>query len=159
MYNIGIHAPITLLVDTQQLAGGFPPTYAPALVGNAVIIGDVGLTPGGCGFSNSTPVYNSQIETLSNGANMLYPNSCTPYGLQDGVTYQYIIHANINGWISYSISGGMTFGSPSINTLPDRPSGSAGTLSGGGLFFGLAPAGNQQTVRAMYFTNAATGWF
>lgn len=81
------------------------------LVGNGFVIGNVsGHSSGeGCGGTNwpNTPVYNSEIESFWVGGNALWGATCAqnPNGLQEGVTYSFILHANTNEWVAYSRSG------------------------------------------------------
>jgi hypothetical protein len=160
MQNFGSHLAVALLVDAQQYYVNYPPTYAPALVGNGVIVGNASGTPNGCGFgSNTTPYYNMQVESYWNGGNRLYPETCSSSGLTDGAVYNVGVHANTLGYVSYGVSGGMNWSSSSPYTIPDRPAGTAGSLAGGGLFFGLVGIPSVTQMITLNFSNAATGWF
>ena len=161
MSTFGSHMFVILLSDTSQLTTNSPPTYAPALVGNGVEIGNVGGTPNGCGNgTNHTPFYNMEVESFWNGGNKLYSNTCSPAGLADLTYYQVGIQANTAGYVAYTVSGGMTWNSPAPNTIPDRPvtPPGAGNLNGGGLIFALIGTPDPDYTR-MQFTNAVTGWF
>lgn len=159
MGSFGSHIAVSLLSDTSQLTGNYPPTNAPAIVGNGVIIGNVAGTPNGCGFGgNPTPVYNMEVESYWNGGNKLYPNTCAPSGLADVTYYQVAINANVQGYVAYTLNGGASWVSPSPYTIPDRPAGLPGSLNGGGLIFGMVPTPDPDYTSAQ-FGNAGTGWF
>ena len=107
MASFGSHIAISLLSDTSQLTGSYPPTNASAIVGNGVIVGNVGGTPNGCGFgTNHTPFYNMEVESYWNGGNKLYPATCSPAGFADATYYQVGIQANTLGYVAYTVTGG-----------------------------------------------------
>ena len=163
--NFDSHSAIGLLVDTQQLTRDFPPTFAPAAVGNGIIFGNVSGTPGGCGQgSNTDPIHNMQVESYWNGGNRIYPSSCYPWG----ILYQRFaveILADIRGVVRYRRTRTATdepdpWNSPRVDTLPDRPAGTAGTLAGGGIFFAMVRDPDPDGWTAvMTFDDARTGWY
>lgn len=154
------HMAVSLLFDSEQLIDNYPPTYAPALVGNGFVIGNVSKTPNGCGFAeNHTPVYNMEVESFWNGGNKLYSETCSPEGLEDLRAYYVNVSADVSGHVSYDVVGGTVWFSPTADTAPDRPAGSAGSLSGGGLLFGLVSTPSAPWFAAVNFFGAKTGWY
>jgi hypothetical protein len=160
MRDFGTHMAISLLFDSDQLIYAYPPTYAPAVVGNGMIIGNVAGTPNGCGFgTNDTPMYNMQVESYWNGGNRLYPETCSPRGLDDSGLYYVDLSADTAGHVTYDAVGSMIWLPPVVDTAPDRPQGTPGSLSGGGLMFGLVGIPSYPKTVALNFFGAKTGWF
>jgi hypothetical protein len=163
--NFDSHSAIGLLVDTRQLTEDFPPTFAPAAVGNGIIFGNVSGTPGGCGEgSNIDPIHNMQVESYWNGGNRIYPSTCYPWG----ILYQRFdveVLADTRGVVRYrrsrdSAGAEDMWNSPRVDTLPDRPAGTAGTLEGGGIFFAMVRDPDPDGWTAvMSFDNARSGWY
>lgn len=160
MRDFGTHMAISLLFDSDQLVNAYPPTYAPAAVGNGMIIGNVAGTPDGCGYgSDDTPVYNMEVESFWNGGNHLYPETCAPLGLKDSGLYYVNVSADTVGNVVYDVGGSMVWFSPEVDTAPVRPPGTPGSLSGGGLMFGLVAIPSYPKTVALNFFGVDSGWF
>ncbi len=149
----GEHVPLALFLDASKLAGS-----SPAIVGNGMIIGDVHLrstADGGCGSTSwpSVPIYNAQVEAYWSTNNWIYGGTCLTSGVQDGPTYNFTMHANINSWVAFWTP---TQAPPAAYTLTQNPSFDP---NNGGVLFSTTNDNPSRGDFNLHFTNVSTGWF
>jgi hypothetical protein len=152
-FGSGEHAPISLFLDESKLEGSPPFIY-----GNGMIIGDVHLRPnddGGCGSTSwpSVPVYNAQVESFGSISTWIYGETCLNSGLQNGQTYNFTLHANINSWVAFWTP---TEYPPAVYTWTQNPTFNP---NNGGVLFSVTNDNPSGGNFSLHFNNVGTGWF